>query len=80
MSRMSARFVAQKVGMSTAWVHNLWKDMGLVMKDKFGDWVLTQAGRDIGGTMSKGNRLQVPTFDFKKIEALMIEFYNKTKK
>ena len=49
MSRMSARFVAQKVGMTTNWVYNMWKEMGLVEKDKFGDWVVTAAGRAIGG-------------------------------
>ena len=29
---MSARFVAQKVGMSTQWVYDMWKEMGLVIK------------------------------------------------
>lgn len=29
MSRMSARFVAQKVGMSTQRVYDMWKEMGL---------------------------------------------------
>ncbi len=76
MSRMSARFVAQKVGMSTQWVYDMWKEMGLVDKDKFGDWILTTAGRAIGGKMSKGSRLEVPTFDFEVIEKMMIDFYN----
>lgn len=76
MSRMSARFVAQKVGMSTQWVYDMWKEMGLVDKDKFGDWILTAAGRAIGGRMSKGGRLEVPTFDFEVIEKMMIDFYN----
>lgn len=80
MSRMSARFVANKVGMSTAWVYKMWKDMGLVVKDKFGDWVLTEAGREIGGKMSSGNRVSVPTFKFETIEQLMIDFYNQIKK
>ncbi len=80
MRRMSARFVAQKVGMTTQWVYDMWKDMGLVDKDKFGDWVLTAAGRANGGRMSKGSRLEVPTFDFEVIEQMMIDFYNKHRK
>lgn len=80
MSRMSARFVAQKVGMTTQWVYGMWKDMGLVDKDKFGDWVLTAAGRANGGRMSKGSHLEVPTFDFEVIEQMMIDFYNKRRK
>ncbi len=80
MTRMSARFVAQKVGQSTAWVYDMWKDMGLVVKDKFGDWVLTNLGREIGGKMSSGNHLSVPTFDFETIEKMMIDFYNKHRK
>ena len=80
MSRMSARFVAQKVGMTTQWVYDMWKDMGLVDKDKFGDWVLTAAERANGGRMSMGNRLEVPTFDFEVIEQMMIDFYNKHRK
>ena len=79
MERMSARFVAKRVGMSTRWVYDLWKEMGLVCKDKFGDWVLTELGRSHGGRMSNGDSLQVPTFDFSVIEKLMIDYYNKTK-
>ena len=80
MSRMSARYVAIKVGQSVAWVYEMWKDMGLVVKDKFGDWALTEAGRSIGGRMSKSNHLPVPTFDFDTIEKMMIDFYNKHRK
>lgn len=77
MSRMSARFVAREVGMSTTWVYDLWNSMGIVVKDKFGDWILTEAGRKIGGRMSKSNHCPVPTFDFDAIEQLMIDTYNK---
>ena len=80
MSRMSARYVGRAVGMSSQWVYDMWSKMGLVVKDKFGDWVLTEAGRQIGGKMSNGSRLTVPTFDFSVIEKLMIDFYNKTHK
>lgn len=80
MSRMSARFVGRAVGMSTEWVYGMWKDMGLVIKDKFGDWALTEAGRSIGGKMSKSNHCPVPTFKFETIEQLMIDFYNKHRK
>lgn len=77
MSRMSARYVATKVGQSTPWVYEMWKNMGLVIKDKFGDWTLTEAGRSIGGRMSKSNYKSVPTFDFEVIEQMMIDFYKK---
>ena len=74
---MSAKYIADKVGKSTSWVYEMWKDMGIVVKDKFGDWVLTETGRSIGGKMSKSNHLPVPTFDFEIIEKMMIDFYNK---
>lgn len=80
MSRMSARYIAIKLGQSAAWVYEMWKDMGLVAKDKFGDWTLTEAGRSIGGKMSKSNHLPVPTFDFETIEKMMVDFYNKHRK
>ena len=80
MSRMSARFVGQKVGMAAQWVYDMWKDMGLVEKDRFGDWILTAAGREAGGRMSKGSRLEVPTFEFEVIEKMMIDFFNKHRK
>ena len=51
--------------------------MGLVIKDKFGDWVLTDLGRSIGGKMSSGNRLSVPTFDADFIIDKMIGFCKK---
>lgn len=77
MGRMSARYVGKKVGMSTEWVYSLWKDMGLVVKDKFGDWALTESGRKIGGNMSKSSHCPVPTFDFDVVEKKMIDFWNK---
>ncbi|MBR4057655.1 MAG: hypothetical protein IKK00_05915 [Oscillospiraceae bacterium] len=80
MGRMSARYVGRAVGMPSQWVYDLWHKMGLVVKDKFGDWVLTDAGRQIGGKMTTGSRLSVPSFDFSVIEKLMIDFYNKTHK
>ncbi len=80
MGRMSARYVGEKVGMSVAWVYNMWKDMGLVVKDKFGEWSLTEEGRKIGGRMSKNNHCPVPTFDFHIIEKKMIDFYNTHRK
>ena len=77
MRRMSARFVGIEVGMSTDRVYEMWKNMGLVIKDKFGDWVLTEMGRNIGGRMSKGSRCSVPTFELEVVEQMMIDFYNK---
>ncbi len=78
MGRMSARFIAQQVCMSVKDVYEMWKDMGFVEKDKFGDWVLTNLGRENGGKMSSGSRLSVPTFDLDDITEKMIDFYNKT--
>ena len=58
MSRKSAKFIAQElIGYTAADVHEIWKDMGLVVKDKFGDWALTELGRSIGGRMSKSDHL-----------------------
>lgn len=68
MNRMSARFVGRAVGRSTEWVYGVWKDRGLVTKDKFGDWILTAAGHNIGDRMSKSNHCPVPTFDFETIK------------
>lgn len=52
--------------------------MGLIIKDKFGDWILTDIGKSIGGKMSNGNRLSVPTFEAEMIIDKMIEFCEKT--
>lgn len=78
MSRMSARFIGLKVGLSTKDVYEMWQGMGVVTKDKFGDWVLTEAGRALGGKSSKGD-YSVPTFKFDTIVNAMIGFYNKNK-
>ena len=75
MSRKSARYVAQDLlNFPTSDAYECWKDMGLVVKDKFGDWVLTEYGRSVGGKMSKSNRLPVPTFDSDKVIDMMIDF------
>ena len=79
MNRMSARIIATRLGQSTDWVYGMWKDMGLVIKDKLGDWITTEAGRSVGGKMSKNPYRQVPTFDFDVIEKLMIDFYIKNR-
>ena len=80
MGRMSANILGKKVDLSAQQVYDMWKDMGLVIKDTFGDWALTDAGRKIGGQMSKSAHLPVPTFEIQIIEKLMIEFYKKLKK
>ena len=41
--------------------------MGLIMKDNFGEWVLTDFGKHIGGKMSNGTHVSVPTFELKKL-------------
>lgn len=77
MSKMSARFVGQKVGLKASEVYDIWKNMGLVVNDKYGDWIITELGKKIGGKMSNGNYSPVPIFEFKMIEEMMIDFYNK---
>lgn len=81
MSRKSARYIAQElIGYTAADVYDIWKDMGLIIKDKFGDWALTELGRSIGGKMSKSDQLPVPTFEAGKVIDMMIDWYNTHKK
>lgn len=79
MSRMSARFIAPRFGQTASGIYKIWEEMGLVTKDKFGDWVLTNLGREIGGRMSSGNHLSVPTFDFDTIAKMTREFLDSKK-
>ena len=74
MDRMSARFIGIKLGKTTAEIYDIWKQMGVVAKDKFGDWILTELGRNIGGKMSKSNYLSVPTFEYDPIVNMMKDF------
>ena len=67
------------LGYTTADVYEIWKDMGLVIQDKFGDWALTELGRSFGGKMSKSNHLPVPAFDSDKIIDMMIDWYSSHK-
>ena len=80
MSRVSARFFANKTGWDTSSVYSTWKEMGLVVKDKFGDWALTSLGYNIGGRMSKSNYRPVPTFDFEIIKRMTVDYFIKNKK
>ena len=74
--RMSARFIGRAVGLSTQCVYKMWHEMGLIVKDKYGDWTLTEFGQSIGGKMSNGNHLSVPTFKFDDIVPKMVDYYN----
>lgn len=75
MGRKSARFIAEMLtNYTTKDVYEIWKDMGIVVKDKFGDWIVTDLGRSLGGKMSNGDRLSVPTFNADFIIDKMIEF------
>ena len=77
MSKMSAKFVGKKVGLSTKEVYKMWSAMGFVKKDNFGDWTLTDNGHAFGGKISQGSHCPVPTFEFKNIVEAMIRFYKK---
>ena len=79
MSRMSARFIGLKIGLSTSSVYELWEAMGLVVKDLFGYWDLIEYGKSIGGRLSSG-RVPVPTFNFEDIVEVMDEFQEKRNK
>lgn len=72
MNRMSARFFGSKLNISTQEVYSVWEDMGIVVKNKIGDWIVTEAGTKIGGRSSKG--FGVPTFDFDSIKAIMLKY------
>lgn len=77
MGRMAAKFFAREIGTSPAWVYDIWNKMGLVIRDGFGGWALTDLGRELGGRMSKSNYCPVPTFVFEVIEPKMREFFLK---
>ena len=78
MERKSAKFISQMLdNFTTKDVYEMRKNMGLVIKDKSGNWDLTELGKSIGGKMSKGNWLSVPTFDAEPIINKMIEFCEK---
>lgn len=81
MGRKPASLIAKMLqNFTTKDVYEMWKDMGIVVKDKFGDWVLTEAGKSIGGRMSKNSYHPVPTFEDEDIINKMSEFFEKIKK
>lgn len=81
MMRKPASLIARMLeNFTTKDVYEMWKDMGIVVRDKFGDWVLTETGRNIGGRMSKNSYHPVPIFEDEFIIDKMIDFYNKTRK
>lgn len=73
--RMSARgFARELIGYSTSDVYEFWRDMGLVVKGKFGTWVLTALGVENGGKMSSSNH-PTPTFNIEELFPKMVAFY-----
>ena len=70
MTRMSARFIGLELGKSAKEVYAILQQLGLVEKDKYGDWIVTVAGRELTGAMSRGD-YSVPTFDFDTIKGLI---------
>ena len=76
MSRKSAKYIAMElVGYAASDVYEIWKDMGLIIKNKYGDWTLTELGVQFGGKMSKNSLQSVPTFEANYIIDKMIEWY-----
>lgn len=59
---MSVRFMGIAIRKSTQWVYKTGESIGVVTKDNFGNWTLTNYGRQIDGKMSCSNYLSVPTF------------------
>lgn len=68
--RMSARYIAQRLGVTAKWVYQVLEEHGLVEEDTWGEWTLTEKGRRNGGRMSKGN-YPVPTFKFNVVEEIL---------
>lgn len=77
MDRKSARFVGLEMCLPTKKVYEIWHQMGLVMKNVYNEWVLTQKGYDLGGKMSNNSYVPVPTFDLATIKKSMEEFIGK---
>ena len=71
--RMSARFIANHLGMTPRSVYETWKQMGFVTQDSHGFWGLTDAGKKINGRYSKSGG--VPTFNYEEIVPLMKAFF-----
>lgn len=82
MGRMAAKFFGREIGESADFVYDLWKGMGLIVKnkDKVSGWELTDLGRQLGGRMSQNSYCPVPTFVFEAIEPKMREYFLKHKK
>lgn len=77
MDRMSARYTAKKLGLGTKLIYQIWQEMGLIRKNKLGDWTLTDLGKQHGGKMSINSYSPVPTFEFETIKKLMVDFLYK---
>ena len=80
MNRVSARFFGNKAIISTQRVYEIWHALGLIMKNKYGDWTLTNAGIEIGGRMSKSSYLSVPTFEYDVIKPLVDKYIETNRK
>lgn len=75
MGRASARYIGKCFGMDAKWTYEVLEDMGFVIKNKIGDWILTKAGEEIGGRYSAN--WGVPTFKLEVIVDLMNDFLKK---
>lgn len=74
--RASAHFFGKERGESAKFIYDMWEKMGLIVKDKAADWLLTERGRELGGGLSKGKFATI-TFDKDKLLPLMDDFYEK---
>lgn len=79
MSRIGATGMGKSIGLTAKAVNEIWDQMGLIMKDKFGDWILTEFGKQLGGEYSKRTNYPVPTFEISVIKPMMIKFLGSKK-
>ena len=74
MSKSGATGIGKAIGMMPKTVNKILSQMGYIMKDKFGNWILTELGKKKGGTYSQQTNYPVPTFDLENICLDIAEF------
>lgn len=74
MNRMSVKFIAYQVGLSEKKLYEVLEAKGIVTKNEFSKWILTNHGRESGGVMSKGER-SIPTFRLEDISEMVLDYF-----